>query len=198
MTGLEKILMAIESEATSNADALLKQAQREADDILATAKAEAEKKSKEIAAKSEADVKASLSRSESAASLQERKIILDAKQQIISNVITNARLSLAKLSDSEYMDIILRMVRKYAHNKPGKILFTATDKNRLSGNYSELLQKALADKPGATLTVSEETVSIDGGFILKYGDIEENCSFDALFAAAKEDLQDKVNAILFE
>jgi V/A-type H+-transporting ATPase subunit E len=56
----------------------------------------------------------------------------------------------------------------------------------------------LADKKNASLIISENTVTIDGGFILKYGDVEENCSFDALFSSAKEELSDRVNAILFE
>jgi V/A-type H+-transporting ATPase subunit E len=42
-----------------------------------------------------------------------------------------------------------------------------------------------------------ETQEMSGGFILLYGDIEENCSFDALFLQAKEELQDKVRDYLF-
>ena len=38
---------------------------------------------------------------------------------------------------------------------------------------------------------------INGGFVLTYGGIEENCSIDALFDAAHEVLQDKVQEILF-
>ena len=52
-------------------------------------------------------------------------------------------------------------------------------------------------KEGAALTVSSETRDIDGGFVLTYGGIEENCSFDALFDSAHEMLQDKVQEILF-
>ena len=37
---------------------------------------------------------------------------------------------------------------------------------------------------------------IDGGFILVYGGVEENCSIEALFYAEQERLQDKVQAFL--
>jgi V/A-type H+-transporting ATPase subunit E len=90
------------------------------------------------------------------------------------------------------------MVKKYAHNKSGKLLFSAVDKNRLSVDFDLKLIQVLADKPEASLIVSDETVTLDGGFLLIYGDIEENCSFDALFSAEKENLQDKVNSLLFE
>ena len=47
------------------------------------------------------------------------------------------------------------------------------------------------------LTISKESKEIDGGFLLLYGDVEENCSFDAMFMAAKETLQDEVRDLLF-
>lgn len=198
MTGLEKILKAIEADADKNADEIIGKANREAEEIMAAAEQEAEKKCSEIAIKSEMDRKAVISRAESAASLQEKKIILDAKQQMISNIITSARNSLTILPDSEYIQVILRMVKKYAHQKSGVILFSAADKKRLPSDFDALLKNILSDKTGASLTVSVEIVNLEGGFILKYGDIEENCSFDAIFGAAKEELQDKVNTLLFK
>ena len=66
-------------------------------------------------------------------------------------------------------------------------------------NFADTLNAALVagGKEGAALTVSSETRDIDGGFVLTYGGIEENCSFDALFDSAHEMLQDKVQEILF-
>jgi V/A-type H+-transporting ATPase subunit E len=198
MTGLEKILKAIEEDAEANAKTVLDQANRKADEILSAARAEAGKKCAQIAEKSDEDLKAVISRAESAVALQEKKIILEAKQQIISNVLDSARKSLKALSDSEYIDIILKMVKKYAHNKSGEILFSAFDIKRLPKNFDDKLKQALSEKSSAVLTVSGKPAAIDGGFLLIYGDIEENCSFDALFSAARENLQDQVNSLLFE
>ena len=44
---------------------------------------------------------------------------------------------------------------------------------------------------------SGETRNIDGGFILIYGGIEENCSIDAMFAEKRDELLDQVRKILF-
>lgn len=198
MTGLEKILKAIEDQGQAAADAIIAEAKQTAESILAAAKLDAEKKSSQIAEKSAADVKSAINRAESAAALQEKKILLETKQQIISNIITNARKKLAELPDSEFTDIILKMVKKYSHNRPGTIVFSATDKKRLPVDFSDKLKSALVEKPEATLTVSEESANIDGGFLLIYGDVEENCSFDALFSTAKDSLQDKVNSLLFD
>ncbi|MGB4661918.1 MAG: V-type ATP synthase subunit E [Mobilitalea sp.] len=198
MTGLEKILKTIDDAALVNVNAVIIQAKVEADKIIADAKNEAAKKCAEIALKSDTDVKAVISRAESAAKLQEKKKILDAKQQIISNIITLARNSLAQLPDSEYESILLQMAKKNAHNKAGLIQFSKADKARLSVDFDTKLKSALSDKEGAALTVSDQEANIEGGFLLIYGDIEENCTFDALFASAKEELQDKVNSLLFE
>ncbi len=198
MTGLDKILKAIEEEAQAKADTIVSEAKKNADEIMLAAEQEAAVKCSLIADKSAADVQAVISRAESAAALLERKMILEAKQQIISNIITKARESLNSLADPEFTEIILSMVKQFAHNRPGKILFSAADKKRLPENFHDRLNAALAGKASAALQAAEDTANIESGFRLEYGDIEENCSFDALFAAAKENLQDKVNSVLFE
>jgi V/A-type H+-transporting ATPase subunit E len=198
MTGLDKILKAIEAGAQAEADAVIAGAKHEAETIMANAKSEAEAKCKVIAERSEADVKAVISRAESAATLQEKKILLDTRQQIISNIIASARKRLDGLSNSEYTKVILSMVGKYAHNKKGKILFSSSDRVRLTDDFAEKLTSTLADKADASLEIVKEEPSFTGGFLLVYGDIEENCSFDALFAEEKDILQDKVNSLLFD
>jgi V/A-type H+-transporting ATPase subunit E len=198
MTGLEKILKAIEAEAQAGADTVIAQAKRESEIIIANAKSEAEAKFSVIAEKSEVDVKAVISRAESAAALQEKKILLDTKQQIISNIIASARKRLDGLSNSDYTNVILSIVGKYAHNKKGKILFSSSDRVRLTDDFPEKLISTLANKVGAFLEIAKEEPSFADGFLLVYGDIEENCSFDALFAEEKDILQDKVNSLLFD
>ncbi len=197
MTGLEKILEAIQEQAQNNAGLILADAKKQAGEILATAEVEAAKRCEEIALKSEIEAESAINRAKSKAMLQEKKMMLNAKQQIINDIIEEARRSLIESSEQDYVDVLLRMALKYAHAGEGVILFSAEDKNRLPSDFNKLLEKALNKRDGVKLVIADETVMIDGGFILKYGDVEENCSFEALFAAAREDLQDKVNAFLF-
>ena len=49
----------------------------------------------------------------------------------------------------------------------------------------------------AMLAVSEETRDISGGFILKDGRIEVNCTFDALVRAEREQTAGEVAKLLF-
>ena len=198
MTGLEKILNTIQEEAQASADAIITQARREAEEILADANREAERKAAQIMEQTKAEGKDILIRAESAAALLELKLLLHTKQHIISDMLQKAREQLMTLSNQEYTDIILAMIKKYCHPNKGNILFSKADKLRLTADFFQKIKEALSDKPGAELIIAEEEPSFQGGFLLVYGDIEENCSFDALFAEEKEKLQDKVNSLLFD
>lgn len=198
MTGLEKIIKAIETEARSNADTIIAEANAEAERILSLAKEEAAKNVANIAEKPASEIKAIMNRAESAARLLKRQRILDAKQEVINDIILKAKNKLTSLPDTEYFDIILQIVKKHAHPQAGIIMFSRADLDRLPEKFEKSLDEAIKGIPNASLTISKEDARLDGGFILVYGDIEENCSFEALFSEAKEELQDKVNAFLFE
>ena len=196
MTGLEKILSQISSEAQQAADETVAQAKAQAQDLVKAAEEEGKAQSERIAQQAQAAVKDILSRAESAAALQKRREILQAKQEIIRDVIQKAKESLSALGEQEYFDIIVKLVKKNVLPQQGEILFSEADLKRLPQNFEETLNRAVADQ-GASLTVSRETRPIDGGFVLAYGGVEENCSFTALFDASHEILQDRVHALLF-
>ena len=197
MTGLEKIIKAIEGEAKLKADQIISEAKEEAKKIIASAKEEAEKKCSEIAEKPAYEIKAILGRANSGAALIKRQTILNAKQQVINDIIEKARLKLTGLPDNEYFEVILNIVKKHAHNQAGVIKFSQRDLDRLPEKFDKKLNEAIKDIENASLSISKESAPIDSGFILVYGDIEENCSFEALIGHAKEELQDKVNTFLF-
>lgn len=189
MTGLDKILKHIEENASAAADKIIADAKASADEILANAKFEGEQKKNDILAKSEADVKNILTRAASTAEIEEKKRILFAKQSSIEDILNASRLHLINLPDEDYFKFIKKMIDKFVSKETGEIIFNRKDLERLPKDFGATL--------ASNLKVSSETRNIDGGFILLYGDIEENCSFSALFMAEKENLQDKVRDLLF-
>jgi V/A-type H+-transporting ATPase subunit E len=172
--------------------------EKEAEKIRMDARAEGEKNCSQIVERSKQEVQSSLSRAESAANLQEKKLILNAKQEIINNLIHKAKETLINLPDKEYFETILRMIRKNALPGEGIILFSERDLKRLPEGFSKSVTEALSVMNGAKLNISQDSCNINGGFLLSYGDVEMNCSFDALIAASREMLQDKVCEVLFE
>lgn len=118
---------------------------------------------------------------------------------MIGRIIGEAKQQLKNMPQEAYFENIVKLAVKASQNGKGTILFSKADLDRLPENFADTLNAALVagGKEGAALTVSSETRDIDGGFVLTYGGIEENCSFDALFDSAHEMLQDKVQEILF-
>lgn len=191
MSGLDQILEHISKEASDKAAKVLKNARAEADRILELEKKEASRLENQINKQSQLDVAAATKRIQSAAELKEKRMILEAKQKEIDGAIDAALEKLVNLPDAEYFAYLDRMLDRYAKGRAGEICFCAKDLERLPAGLKKKT-KAL------NLTISQVPVNIDGGFILDYGDIEENCSFSALVNASRELLQDKIGKILFD
>lgn len=194
MSGIDKILEEIKINSDNTVNEIINKAKTEAADILVQANTEAERESEKLKAQCELECKNIIERANSSANLIEKKVILEAKQKIIFDTINIAHSSLLSLSDDEYFKLIIKMIERYSSGNNGQILFNEKDIGRLPLRFSEKISKASK----GTLKVGDTPVDIDGGFILSYGNIEENCSFNAIFDGNREVLQDKINKLLFE
>ena len=190
MTGLEKIVEQIKQEAKIASEKELAKTREEVEQLLEEGKKERESFKAAFLTETDSQVELLLKRGEAAAVLQRKKSLLKEKQEIIHQVVENARESLLNLSEKEYFALLLKMLHRYAKNGKCSILLSPRDKMRAPKDFlSELMSRSIV--------LAGESEKIDGGFILVYGDIEENCSFEALFAASKEVLQDKIGALVF-
>ena len=194
MSGIDKIISQIEDDTRAVCDDMTKKAEQKAAVIIA----DAEKRVEEIRAKAEeqaalkvADIK---KRGESAAELEERRILLKTKQGVISDMLEIAIGQVKSLPDDEYFELLLRMVKKYSQPGDGTICFGKKDLSRMPSGYMAKVNENCA----GSLTLCGEPAAIDAGFKLIYGGIEENCSFDAIFASEDEALKDKAGKLLFQ
>ena len=190
MSGLDKILGYITQEANAEADKIISSAQEEAAAIISSEKKKADDQAAVIMKQAESDAAAQATRIESAAQMKEKRILLQAKQDKIDEVFALAKEQLLGLDDEKYFEMIQRMIRKYASGESWQIKFSQRDLDRIPAALKEQLEDT-------GLQVSSEPADIDGGFILSYGDIEENCSIDVLISESREVLQDKISGMLF-
>jgi len=195
MSGLEKIIEHIEGSATEAAGKLIEGAKAEAARILEAGKADADAKAANVRKQGELDVAAASKRIQSAADMTEKRLLLAARQEEIETVLEQALAQLKGQEADTYFDCILKMLPKYALDRDGEIRFGAKDLERLPKDLQSRVDEVLKGK--GHHKISDEPVNIDGGFILVYGDIEENCSFDALVEASRDDLSDKISQIMF-
>lgn len=196
MSGLEKITSQILEEAKTSAAMKLETARKEADDILSKAKEacaamEAEAAEKNVILKENYE-----GRIKSSAEQQRRTALLRAKQDMIAEVIEEAYVTLKQEDTESYFRTMEKILKTYVLAEPGEIYFSAQDLARMPADFEKKISAA-AEEKGGSLVLSKEPKAIEDGFILVYGGIEENCTLKALLDAKKDELQDKVNEILF-
>lgn len=194
MNGLDKILEQISLEANKNSENIIKKAEADAEKIKNQARLDSEKQAEELLKASKSECEELIERSKSSAQLFIRQNTLKTKQKIISDIIEDAHNYLLNLDDDKYFALILKMAEKNCQNQKGEILFNSTDLKRMPSTFKNELLKVSNNN----LSISDMPIDIDGGFVLSYGGIEENCSFDAIFGSNEEILQDKAHSLLFE
>lgn len=134
-------------------------------------------------------------RAQSAAQLSRRKKLLEAKQTLIGETLQLALQQAKALPAENYFSALIGMAARAAHAGEGEMRLGEKDLARLPADFESRLNAALSAP--AHLKVSARPAELDGGFILDYNGIEENNSFDAVFAAKHDELQDAVCRVLF-
>ena len=195
-SGLEKIISHIKAEAEKEACEIKASAEEKAAAIKAEAREKLSAEVERIEKKTQDDVSGILERGASSAELKRKQILLKEKQELINETIKKAGDKLLALSDDEYFKVIAELFKKHVTDKKGAISFNKRDMDRLPEGFLDDLKKA-AEEKGGEIALSEKASDIDGGFVLSYGGIEENCSFSALIDDNMEILQDKVQKVLF-
>ena len=195
MAGLDKILESIKAESDSAVAQRIDEARSRAEALKKEAEDSVKDECRNIEERGKKSADDTISRAESAAALLKRKTILAEKQAIIAEVFEEAEKRLTALPDAQYFDTITKIAVKNALPEEGKIIFSAEDKKRLPATFEKDLNGKLH---GGSLKVSEDTMGTDGGFVLSYGGIEQNCTFGALIDAEREVLTDKVSKVLFD
>ena len=196
MTGLEKIIEKIGLDAQSACAEIQAKADAHCAEILSNAQAECDRidvQSETDAAALRADI---LARGESGAQMERKNRILTAKQEIIRGVIESAKNKLLGLDSIDYFVLLGKLAERYAQPGDGIMYLSAADLERVPAYFRGTLAE-IGTKKGGSLTLSDESRELNGGFVLAYGGIEENCTFEAMFEENKERLQDVVREKLF-
>ena len=193
MNSLEKLTSKIEDGAKLQADEIIKEASSQAQELISQAEAQAETACDKIRADAENSAQSILRSADSQGNLDGRKNLLSARRKMIDAAFAKARETLLALSDADYFDFILKTVKKIYSGSDAEIILNKSDIARMPADF----EKTLAEISGGKITLSTEPGSFDGGFVLKYAFLEENCTLDALLRQSRETLEDTAAKILF-
>lgn len=188
MSGIDKITARLQEDCEKQCKEIETAAVADAERIIAEAVAKAEKDT--AALKRETDDKADLilDKAKSSAALESRQAILKAKVNLIEDVIEKAQNKLHNLDAPSYFSMLTLLAKKNKEAGEGIMFLCKRDLDRLPADFESGLED---------ISVSKVPCNIEDGFILKYGDIEINCTFSALVAAEMDELKSIASELLF-
>lgn len=194
MNGIEKITARIETDAKSEIAEILREGEEKAARIRADYQAQADAAAKEADAAGKDAAKRQAERLEGAAEMEAKKMLLAAKQSCMDEAFSMAREKLLSLPDGQYSDLLAKIAAKASRSGKEEIILSPKDKERVGAKVGEKVNMLLKN---GKLTIADETREMDGGLILRDGQVEVNCAFETQLRVLRESMTAEVAAILF-
>jgi len=195
---LKDIIDKIRKDTADQVSNIRNDAQKEADRLTKEAEEKGSKEAEAILNKGKGDAAHRLHRMEQVASVQARKILLTAKQEIMDEVFVGALDKLANMPDKEYADQLKKMVVAESSAGDEEIILHASDVGRLGKSWLADVNSTLSGmgKKGG-IKLSSANLEEKGGFVLERGKVKINSTFVSLVKSCRDGLEPKIAKILF-
>ena len=219
MHNLDKILEKILSQAQMDADRILESARQECDAIQRESEAREQSILEAARARAEREKEVAAQRAASTADMKQREILLAAKVGMLSRAFVEAENYLYALSKEDYCVFLAHLLadaaakqvqtaqrlgemygEKEAADTDFQLLLNEKDQELgplIIKAAKTFLRRMSPQLEKTKITLAQETVSIRGGLILRYGDIESNCSVETVVRGMRECMEETVINILF-
>ena len=196
MSGLDPILDSIRESGDKKARAAILEAEKRVEVIKTNTESVIASDWEQTLGEARKQAEKTVSAAESAAEADKRRAVLKAKTELLARVLAEAEKRILDLPDDEYFSLMLKLAVKACAHHGGTVIFGQRDLARLPKDFIVKLNSLLP--AGVSADVSSAPANIAGGFILRHGDIEENCSISAMMADRRDDLRDTAAKILFQ
>ena len=195
MTGIEKIIARLESEAGAELDALKAETEAQREAVLAEYRAKAEQLYESNIKSGKTACALRGERLQSAADMEAKKRMLAFKQELVGQVFDAAAERIIHLPQKDYISFLAAQAVKAAQTGTEELIFNAKDAKEVGAEVVKAANAKLGAK--GKLSLSAQTRKIPGGVIVKRGDIEANCAVDMLVQLQRATLASQVAEILF-
>ncbi len=198
MNGIEKITARLIRDAQAEVDAINAEADAQCAAILAEYEAKAAEEYEKRVAKGEADCAVRGERMAAAADMEQRKALLAFKQEMVGEAFDKAAEAVASLPREKYIEFFASMAAKAAISGKEVLLFSESDKGDTGAEIVAAANAILAGMgKTAELSLADETLDLPGGFVMRSGNIEVNCTAEILVQLSRASLSSQVAEILF-
>ena len=221
MNGLERITEKILAEAREEADRILSSAEAECARIREEYTARADEIRTRLSSEAERAGTDMIAQAKATAATQKRNLLLATKSQMIDEVFELALTQIRQQEGEKYVETLAGLVsaalmeqveaeeisrtlygeEEAMASETYEILLNARDLDRYGEAVIDAVRKKLATKIGKPaldkLVLSRKALNVDGGLVLRCGNIEVNCSLSVLFSQLREELEAEVSHALF-
>lgn len=195
MTGLDRILETVDRNGEEKIKKLIAESDSEIKRIADELSIYRHQMQDKMIAEAEKEAKLNIENAQNSAKLKSSKQILELKSALIGEAIERAVKKIISMNDEDYFSLMYELISDRLQSADGIIVFNIRDKGRLPKDF---IKKINAVRPNCHIKLSDVTAGISGGFILVYGDIEENCSLEILKDEKRDSIRDETARILFK
>jgi V/A-type H+-transporting ATPase subunit E len=131
-------------------------------------------------------------RREIVANLDVQKMELGVKQELIDDTLKEALRVLQNLPEGKYLNFVKALLRNSSPKGDEELLVGANEKF-----ITEQWLSTYNEEHKTRLTLAKNRIPISGGFVLRQGDIDTNCSWDMLLRWVRDDIEANIVSRLF-
>lgn len=223
VNGINRITDKILADAQARADQILADARTECEAIQADYNARAQQIRDRLSEEAQEKGTDMIARAKASAAMKKRNILQAQESQLIDGVFDSAKEWVLGLPKEKYVDLLAGLLSAAlieqadteaqnlaTYGEEGEpigqfeVLMNKKDRESCGKEVLESVKRRYANSTrlpaGRTdkLVLSKNTLNIDGGVVLRYGDVESNCSFEMLFGQLHRELESEVARALLD
>ena len=192
MGALENITQKIKKDASSKAQKKINEAKRQAKEILEQAEKELTGEKKTLELETDKIIKIQRSRAISEGKLESRKMMLNAKEEIITRAFEIANERLAELDQAQKERYLSSAIK-------GAVSELGSDVTAFCNQKDQALVSKVASQVDSKIKVSSEGIEHIGGVVVRANDgsAQIDATFEGLLKRKRNDLRREIAEILF-
>ena len=219
MTGIEKVTGKIIADAKAEAEAVMDKAEETCALVRADYEARTKAETDKLEDHANRECEALITRAKSSAAMAKRNVMLESRAALVTEAYTTAEKEIKSLPTDEYVDLLVKMLKGallrqleseqesmelYGEDiKPEKyeVLLNRNDREMFGERLMETIKRTQVGKISMSVLdrveLSAKDARIDGGLVLRCGDVEANCSIGLMMAQVRRATEAKVSRLLF-
>ena len=188
MDSISKILDAITAEGSAEAEKILENGKKSAEETFKLYEKEARMDEDDIFEKAEQRAKEIQQRSLSQAGIESRNIKLSARREALEQVFALAEEKLTAMEPKKKKALYEKLISKFSTSQEVTVQLNEQD----SGTFGKNLKVE-----GVNIDLDKACGDFSGGLVIKEQSLETNCTFQVMIENAKKDMESEIAAMLF-